>query len=95
MNASEPNHNQRGAPSSVTGSLAPVFGDSSRDPSRITSDIPTKYPSPVQIIEPSSVSSETPTKDPYLQPIVLQSAKQSNMLMEYPIVYPTGALSTI
>ena len=51
---SDPNHNPRGAPSSMTGSSAPVFGESSGDPSGSPSDKPTKDPYPVPIIKPAS-----------------------------------------
>ena len=53
---SEPNHNPIGVPSRVPGILAPVFEDSSGDPSVSPSDNSTEDPSPVPIINPASVS---------------------------------------
>ena len=54
---SDPNHEPRGVPVSMTSRSDPVFGESGGDPSGNPSDNPTKYPSPVSIINPDRVKS--------------------------------------
>ena len=95
MTASDPNNNPIGAPRSVSGSSAPGFGDSSGNPSGISSDKTTKDPSPVSIIKSDSVPSETSTKYPYHVTKEFPSAKTSNMLIEYPSEDSTGDTSSI
>ena len=60
--ASEPNHNPKSAPISVSGKSAPGFGYSSGYSSGSSSDNPIKDPSPVPITNPASVPSSTSTK---------------------------------
>ena len=77
-----------GATSSVPYSSVPGFGDSSGGLSGSPSDKPTKYNSPLPIINTTSVPIETTTKDPYHLPTELKRYKPINMLMEYSIRYP-------
>ena len=95
MTASEPNHNPRGAPSSMSGSPAPGFGDSSGYTSVTPIYKPTKDLYPVPIIKTTSVPSENPTKYPSCVPNEFPSSNPSNILIEYPTGYPTGSPRTI
>ena len=83
LTASYPKHKPRGAPSSMSGSSAPGFGDSSGDTRGIPSDNPNKYTSTVTIIRPYSGPIENTTKYHSHVPKDNKSAKPSNMLMEY------------
>ena len=65
LTASDPNQNTRQMPSSIPGKTDPGFGYSIGDTSGSPSDIPTKYPYSVPIIDQTSAPSETPTKHTY------------------------------
>ena len=93
MTASEPNHNPRGTPISVSGRSASVFGDSSGDKFGIPSDKPTKDPYPVPIIKPYIMPSETPTRNHSCVTREFMCVNLTNMLIEYPSGDPTGAPS--
>ena len=93
LTASEPNHNPRGAPSSMSDISDPIFGCSSGDPSGNPSDNPTKDTYPVIIIKSSSLPSETSTKDLYHVPKEFTSANLSNILVKYLSGYTSGAPS--
>ena len=79
----------------MPGILAPLFVDSSADPSGSPSDNPTKDLYPVPIINPTSVPSETLTKDLYCVPNSLTNAKPRKKLIQYPSGYSTGAPRTM
>ena len=81
--------------SSMPGSSAPVFGDSSGDTCGIPSDNPNKDNYTVKITRPSSGPIENTTKYHSHGPKDNKSTKPSNILTEYPSGYPTGAPRTI
>ena len=79
----------------MTGTSFSGFGDSSGYPSVKIRYKPTKYNSPVQIINPASVPSETSTKDTSQVSKEFPSDKPRTILIEYTSEYPTGAPSTM
>ena len=81
MTAPYPNHNPIGSPRSVRYIIDTGFVDSSGGPIVSPSDKPTKYPSPVPIVNPHSVTRETPTKYPPHVPKEFPSFNPINILI--------------